>query len=326
MSEDARDHSFDLKKAGAAGSDIPLQAAEIRLDAIGQSLEADWHSLARQSGTGAFFASHAFVSAFAEEFSEFSQVSVLTLRDTSGCLVGLVPLMRNSVRRGPSLGTRYAYLMHDFAFLAGGPQGRVLPVRQISTLLGLEAAVLRSEWLVSPAQRSTVLRAAVRAISVGDWTVALFVIEDAMAAGLSTSFPRSRLQPLGRELKLLRPPVPSAGLASSPAKEVPPERQAVGERFYVDAQAAIEVVRGREEVARLRPASVCRGRQGGQLERTSAEGGGGESWFPHFSSRTVLSVAWSNSDRGNSSDGLYGFRVDGALVSAMLCFVYGGSL
>jgi CelD/BcsL family acetyltransferase involved in cellulose biosynthesis len=141
----------------------PFTVEDRALSAIDIETRAVWGALARAAGQGigAVWATPAVVETFEQVFGDCTRVSVLLMRDDSGTLRGVLPLMRNLVRRGPSLSTRYAYLDMDRALLNDDAR-TLLALRQVSTPLAMQATILRSVFLCAPTDRHACLATAAR--------------------------------------------------------------------------------------------------------------------------------------------------------------------
>jgi CelD/BcsL family acetyltransferase involved in cellulose biosynthesis len=230
-----------------------LSATETLLVDVGDDLRADWRALANASQPGAFFASTAFVDAFASVFGSVAQLSVLTFRDRALRLVGLVPLARSRVWRGPSLSTRYAYLPPDTQFLRRQSWPLPLPVAQISTPLCLEATALRSEFLAAPGAREEILRTIPSALAeLPHWNVTLFALDESEATAVAAGPLEGWLHRLDRPMRFLMKPMPVAELITAESKKF---RQNVrrSERFSEEAGVVFQCISGHAAVATAMP-------------------------------------------------------------------------
>lgn len=239
--------NLSAQPSAGAGS-APLTSREYPLEALPDTLVAEWNRLAAVSGAGAVFASPSFVRTFSEVFGDRVGVSVLAFHDPTGAVCGLVPLMRTKVRRGPSFSVRYAYQMADYAFLKAARPRLEFPAAQISTPLGLEATALRSEILATPTMRAAVLAALPAALArLAGWNVAILVLDADDAATLARGPLRARVRPLNREMKFLSDVRPAEALVALQNKKF---RQNVrrSAKFTEEAGARFETLRGRAAV------------------------------------------------------------------------------
>ncbi|MEX0284554.1 MAG: GNAT family N-acetyltransferase [Paracoccaceae bacterium] len=137
-----------------------LIAQEIELSDVPPTTLAQWSDLASgmAPGRGALFGSPQMATAFARTFQDEASVSLLELRDKRGELRGVLSLMRNRVKRGPRLSTRYTYLQSEAALLSQ-PDKAPLSLRQLSTPLSMASTTLRSVPVCAERDRNRVLPA-----------------------------------------------------------------------------------------------------------------------------------------------------------------------
>ncbi|TVQ55531.1 MAG: GNAT family N-acetyltransferase [Rhodobacteraceae bacterium] len=192
------------------------------LDADGRPADpaaaAAWDRLARGAGVGALFATPAFASAFVAEFGDRGRLDLLALEDSAGRPRGFAPLMRCRVRRGPTLAPRHDYLAGDVALLRR-PGRRMLPLRQASPLLGLEAMAMRAAVLAEPDDEADAWRALPAGFAAArGWDVAVLPVEASRILDLSASAREAGLialvHPLERPMRAIRRVRPSAEIVA----------------------------------------------------------------------------------------------------------------
>lgn len=225
-----------------------LTARELDLSTLSDAQLVDWRDLTQQSGSGAFFASPMFVRTFASVFSDRTSISILCFYDTENKMRGLVPLMRNRVRRGPSFNTRYSYQDADYDLLQAPPPKLPLPAAQLSTPLGLEPTALRSEILAAPEMYQTIVKAIPAAIAdLNGWNLGVFVLDDDDCSAFAQGPLRTLKRPLDRNLKFVSKVQPAdAFVALQNQKFRQNVRRSV--KFSKNAGATFEIIRGAEDV------------------------------------------------------------------------------
>lgn len=301
-------------------SPADLSGEEHPVNDLSDGLMQDWHRLAVQSGSGAFFASPGFVTNFAEVFGDRVRVSILTLRSPDGTLQGLLPLMRAKVSRAPSLNTRYVYQTSDFDFIRDAPRRISVPVAQLSTPLGLEATSLRSEILCRPEMRATVLRALPRALArLGGWNVAVLVVDENDAVTLAAGGLWAARYELNRELKFLRDVRPASALIELQSKKFRQNARRT-EKFAQEAGAEFETLRGADavslamdEFADLAGRSWKVANSGGRSEKEDV-------FVPYNSRQRRFFERLMMSGEGEPV--LIAARMDGRMASAILMLVH----
>ncbi|WP_134681561.1 GNAT family N-acetyltransferase [Paracoccus ravus] len=104
--------------------------------------DPEWEELAKAEPNYPLLGHPAFSQAFAAHFDDRARIFAARLRDGAGTLRAVQPLMISRHLRHPGLVPRYDYLSGDAAFLTE-KRSRVIPLRQLSPVLGLECGNLR---------------------------------------------------------------------------------------------------------------------------------------------------------------------------------------
>lgn len=298
---------------------VPLVAEELALQAVSEPLRADWAALAAGSGPGGLLSAPSFVEAFSATFGDEVRTSLLAIRDAGGTLVGALPLARTRVRRGVSLAPRYAYIASDAAFLRT-PGVSPIPIAQLSSPLALEATALRTEVLAAPGRKPEVLRALGASLrGLGDWSTAVFVLDEEEAAEAAATAPASRLHRLDRPMKFLMAPRPWEELLAAENKKF---RQNIrrAEKFSEEAGVGFRHVTGAEVAPLMADFAALAERswkQPSSGERAETE----DVLVPYtVRQRRFMERLLSATDLEPS---LFGAWIDGRLASAMVCATVG---
>lgn len=144
-----------LSAVAPCGDLSGITVAELDADAALQRHGADWRDLAQRLDA-MFFKWPAVFDAWCATCSDGAEPGVL-LAWKERQLVGVLPVMRARMRRGPGFVPRIDYGPFDSALVPGGR--RVFPVRQISSVVSWRATWLRPSLLAEPALRGVVIRA-----------------------------------------------------------------------------------------------------------------------------------------------------------------------
>lgn len=166
---------------------------------------AQWQSVAGRDARGGLFAHPEFIAQFRRAFGGRADFfDVLALRD-DGRVGAVLPMMRCQLRRGPALVPRYDYLSGDDAFLTGPVRRAMIPVRQISPVMGLEASHLRLTAAQSPDMPKDRIWAALarQLASMRRWDMAILPLEQGDVSGCAAAARAAGLHairhPLGRD-------------------------------------------------------------------------------------------------------------------------------
>lgn len=178
-----------------------------------------WRKLARSEQPSSFFSLPEVWQSWAATHGKPGPILAVHRGAT---IVGLMPLMLRSTRRGPTLGVRYDYDPYDARFLVDSG-ARPVPVRQLSPALSLTATMLGPVPITLPDCRAEVIGALARGLScVRGWDVAVLPVReddlslwlDALRAGGL----RAREQRIDRGGYSLAPVVPFDDIVSRQSK------------------------------------------------------------------------------------------------------------
>jgi CelD/BcsL family acetyltransferase involved in cellulose biosynthesis len=110
-------------------------------------------------------------------------------------LVAILPIMVGSVLRSPSMIVRHDYMPGDSRFTTAKQRSRVIPVRQLSPVLGLEATTWRGGPLVDPAEEGPALEALFSFLQgYSAWDLAVFPLRDNVVNRIAETCGRLGLQ------------------------------------------------------------------------------------------------------------------------------------
>jgi CelD/BcsL family acetyltransferase involved in cellulose biosynthesis len=87
-----------LQEAIETGSELHLHAQVVDDRAEFQAMEAEWHELLAESATNSLSLTHAWLSTWWETFQAGRQLALTCLRDDSGRLIAVAPLLSRKVR------------------------------------------------------------------------------------------------------------------------------------------------------------------------------------------------------------------------------------
>jgi len=178
-----------------------------------------WRALARSEQPSSFFSPPEVWQSWA---ATHGQPGPILAVHRGATIVGLMPLMLRSARRGPTLGVRYDYDPRDARFLVDSGT-RPVSVRQLSPALSLSATMLGPVPITLPDCRAEVIGALARGLScIRNWDVAVLPVReddlslwlDALRAG---GF-RARVQRIDRGGYSLAPIVPFDEVVSRQSK------------------------------------------------------------------------------------------------------------
>lgn len=144
----------------AAGGEA-LQAKVLGAGAAEGPLGREWQRLALGVGDATCFMLPAWFRTWHRVLAEGDEACVIAVRDGE-TLVGVLPLMRARVWRGPSCVPRVDYSPADRGLVPGGR--RPLPLRQLASVVSWPAASLRPTLLAAAADRPAVTRAVAAAL------------------------------------------------------------------------------------------------------------------------------------------------------------------
>ena len=121
-----------------------------------------WRSLAETVGSATLFMWPAIFDAWQQELAQGVSAEVL-LAHCGSRLVGILPLMRATVLRGPAFVPRIDYAPYDRDLAP--PSLRPFPVRQVSSMVSWRATSLRPTLLCAPDDRASVIMAVAAALA-----------------------------------------------------------------------------------------------------------------------------------------------------------------
>jgi GNAT acetyltransferase-like protein len=125
--------------------------------------------------------SYHWYAAWREVFGASIRNGVIAVRRGS-TLVAVLPIMIGGVRRSPSMAVRHDYMPGDDQFLTVRPRFRLIPVRQLSPVLALEATTWRGGPLIDPIEENEAYEVLLRFVRghIG-WDLAVFPLAEDMA-------------------------------------------------------------------------------------------------------------------------------------------------
>ena len=129
------------------------------LDAVAgfAQIAAEWQALSLAVARPSCFATPSYFQAWRDTLSDDVVPLLMTVR-RAGRLVGVMPLMRARVRRGPLCAPRHDFAPSDRALLGLG-NSRPLGVRQLSPIVSMPAAWVAPAPLSTDMDRVSVIRA-----------------------------------------------------------------------------------------------------------------------------------------------------------------------
>lgn len=125
-------------------------------DAALDRYEAAWRALAHDVGTATFFMLPSSFRAWRDVLSAQVETSVIVVVEGTD-LIGVLPVMRARVMRGPAFVPRIDYGPADRVFSPGG--SRLFPIRQLSPVVSWQATSVRPTLLCHPERQSAVTAA-----------------------------------------------------------------------------------------------------------------------------------------------------------------------
>lgn len=150
-----------------------VEGDPVRVDAVDAAtgflaVEADWQRLSLAVERPSCFAAPSYFRAWNDTLADDVDPFLLTARRARR-LVGIMPMMRAHVRRGPLCAPRHDFAPSDRAFLGAG-RPRPLALRQLSPIVSMPATWVAPAPLCADADRAAVIRAMAAAISrLPDW-------------------------------------------------------------------------------------------------------------------------------------------------------------
>jgi CelD/BcsL family acetyltransferase involved in cellulose biosynthesis len=151
------------------------------------ALRADWEGLLRTARCSDLLLGFQWYDAWRRVFGLGIRNGVVTIR-RGGNLVGLMPIMIGRVLRSPSMEVRHDYLPGDDKFLTTRPRFRLIPVRQLSPILGLEATTWRGGPLAAPGEEILACQALLHFLrDFAVWDVAVFPLPASLATTLESA-------------------------------------------------------------------------------------------------------------------------------------------
>lgn len=227
------------------------------LDAAGSArIEEPWRALSLAVEHPSCFASPSYLRAWLATLSDDVEPFVLAV-PRGGELVGVMPMMRARVRRGPKGAPRHDFAPSDRALLGRG-RPRPFPLRQISPVVSMPASLVGPAPLCRAEDRREVVHAlAGRIAGLGRWDV-LAIPADAGPAqedwceALAAAGLAPWVLPLGRRIGAIGRVEPFAEKVARQKKKF---RQNIrrAQADAVEAGLAVEVHEGREAVAARMP-------------------------------------------------------------------------
>jgi len=118
----------------------PLQTELLTTAAQIEAIKPEWHDLSVTSARATCFSSPSYFQAWCDTASDDVTWSVLIAR-RAGTLIGVVPLMRATVRRGPSCAPRHDFAPSDLAYL-GNKSLRPFRLHQISSVVSIPCTLV----------------------------------------------------------------------------------------------------------------------------------------------------------------------------------------
>ena len=147
---------------------LNLQTEVLTTPAQIKAIKPEWHDLSLAAARASCFSSPSYFQAWCAAASDDVAWSVLSVR-RAGDLIGIMPLMRASVRRGPSCAPRHDFAPADRAYL-GQNAPRPFKLRQISAVVSIPCALVGPAPLCAVKDMDHVLDAVVKQLaSLGGW-------------------------------------------------------------------------------------------------------------------------------------------------------------
>lgn len=132
------------------------------------SVEAEWRWLSLAVERPSCFAAPSYFRAWRDTLADDVAPFLLSAR-RAGRLVGIMPMMRARVWRGPLCAPRHDFAPSDRAFLGAG-RPRPVALRQLSPVVSMPATWVAPAPLCADVDRAVVIRAMVAAIAaLPDW-------------------------------------------------------------------------------------------------------------------------------------------------------------
>lgn len=229
-----------------------MSEATCTVELYSWSDDPDWHLLAEHDPHAGLFAHPAFVRGFVESFSDRAAILTARLHDKRGTLLAVAPMMVTRHIRHAGLVPRYDYLTGDRDLMLDKPQ-RLIPLRQLSPVLGLECSNLRMASLrgTGLTQRSFWHALANGLCKTEGWDIGIFPIPSKEADAAVAAFRSAGCLPFiresGRAYAVRRKPIAMKEmLAAQSAKFRQNIRRA--ERQAREAGVVLSVVSGREVI------------------------------------------------------------------------------
>lgn len=171
----------------------PLECRWLRWPDETEPLREAWQALSARTPATHVFTTYRWLDAWCEAFALPGEVSVAAIYDRSE-LVGVMPVAKNAVWRGPGLSVRFDYRPQDSGFLVDRPRYRFFPMTQLSPPINLESGNLRGDLLAAPGREAECERALFASLrALPGWHVGVLTcpaeklgawLEAARAAGL----------------------------------------------------------------------------------------------------------------------------------------------
>jgi CelD/BcsL family acetyltransferase involved in cellulose biosynthesis len=152
-----------------------LDCSFVEWESAGAALRDDWDALQKRTAYSSDpLLSHHWYGAWRSVFGGRVRSRVIAVR-RGRALTAVLPVMIGRVLRSPSMMVRHDYMPGDDRFAAARQRSRLIPVRQLSPVLGLEATTWRGGPLVDPEGEGASLEAMFGFLrkSAG-WDVAVF--------------------------------------------------------------------------------------------------------------------------------------------------------
>lgn len=171
-----------------------LRAEILGAEAAESRLGAEWLQLAFAVEDATCFMLPAFFRAWRQVLAEEDEAQVIAAFDGDG-LIGVLPLMRGRVWRGPSCAPRIDYASADRRLSPGGRRPFLL--RQLASVVSWPAASLRPTLLAAPVARAAAVRsmAATMLAAPGNDVIVLPVYLGEDAATWTAAFREAGGQP-----------------------------------------------------------------------------------------------------------------------------------
>ena len=152
-----------------------LECRFVDWEAEGATLRSDWDALQQRTASRSDpLLSHVWYDAWRSVFGGRIRSRVITVR-RDGILTGILPVVIGRVLRSPSMMVRHDYMPGDDRFVTARQRSRIIPVRQLSPVLGLEAATWRGGPLLDPKHEGASLEALVGFLqNCAGWDLAVF--------------------------------------------------------------------------------------------------------------------------------------------------------